>query len=124
MRTEPLRLKPVPCPPALREMLEARGAGSIRAHRSDSGLMTLTAEEPFLPGGRPGTHISISRPDRDPACEEQRDAVWELAPARIMAMFLPPCGLFGTLPGSHVFHWFEVPAGVDTSYAAGLKDWL
>jgi hypothetical protein len=118
-----------PCPDVLRDLLEARGARLVRVYDIDE-VHVIYTEEPYGygwmgrhdPASAFGTHLSISAEGRHPTWEEQRDAVWAICPDITMASYIVPQGRHVTLPGSHVFHWFEVlPI---TGYVEHLGDWL
>lgn len=112
----------LPCPDVLSNALKARGAIVVKLYDFGDTHIIYTVE-PFGPAGNElGIHMSISAPDRHPTWEEQREAVWHLCPGVRMASYIPPKSQYGTLPDSHVFHWFEVMDRDD--YTSHLGDWL
>lgn len=116
-------LKEMVPPGLVRDLLMARGARNVRFY--DIGpCHIIYTEEPFVDGDY-ARHMSVSCEGRHPTWEEQRDAVWAVMGENDhFVQVVPPRKSFGTLDGSHVFHWFELPMGVSTDFVQKLGDWL
>lgn len=105
------------------KMLRARGASNVRYLTRD-GISVMMTDEPYDEDSPRLLHISISAEQlgRHPTWEEQRDAIFDLCGGRYMIQVVPPREKFGTLDGSHVFHWWEVPK--PPKWLKNLHQWL
>lgn len=107
----------------MEKMLRVRGAANVRYLTRD-GISVIMTDEPYDEDSPRLLHISISAEQlgRHPTWEEQRDAIFDLCGGRYMIQVVPPREKFGTLDGSHVFHWWEVPK--PPTWLKNLGSWL